>query len=116
MNEEIKNCLENGAGTCRNFGIVEDLRTRAEAAEARVAELEVAQEWIPVSEPPKKNCEYYLAELTNGRVEKVIYNGPGHHYTTWMIAGSHEPVDKLVVRYCKLPQPPKPEVFKDGER
>ena len=38
----IYDCAENGAGTCQNVDYIDELRARAEAAEAEVARLREA--------------------------------------------------------------------------
>ncbi len=84
------------------IGIIDELGRK-------VAELETAIRWTPVSDPPKINFEYYLAALINGRVEKVVYDRSCRHHTMWMIAGSHKPVDKMITHWMPLPNPPQEE-------
>ena len=55
----IYDCAENGAGTCQNVDYIDELRARAEAAEAEVARLREALELA------EAEVERLLSELSD---------------------------------------------------
>jgi hypothetical protein len=95
------------------------LRDRAEAAEKRVAELEAASRWIPVSEKlPEKNKKVLLYDSWSGQIDSgTLRRIDGHDEAIqegiyeWDTDGCYYHGDNFerITHWRELPQPPKPE-------
>lgn len=82
---------------------------RAEAAEARVAELEAEQRWIPVSERlPEESNAYlvYSPDVPDGAGTKVWQVA----YYAWKTPKMEFTTGYTVTHWMPLPKPPKEEV------
>ena len=87
---------------------VESLAEELEAADARIAELEEAQRWIPVSERLPEDRVTILAAFNNREILTAkyykYYEGFGSVENYWRIEGWHS---GNVTHWMPLPQPPE---------
>jgi len=86
----------------------DSLLKRAKAAEARVAELEAAQRWIPIEDKSKLNDYDWYLVTGNGLVSVGFYKSG---WGTW--TGADDGILPFEVTHYRpfpaAPQPPKPE-------
>ncbi len=71
--------------------------------EARIAELEAKQRWIPVSEPPKESGEYFTLTQVEGEnfVGTAVYEKEHNHW--WNDLGDRDDI----THWMTLPEPPE---------